>query len=371
MCILVSSMCSLTFASLVREQFSAFESSAEFEKQTLYTFIQDKSLLDSAKRVCSDDAIAKGERFGEKLNELLDERYWRMNDAEMLLDSLDLRNRVHAMHGRLSISSSDDDFCIRKILMYRLQKHLRKRHIELIDEKWLIDDFNMQRPPLREVALKKQILDTLLRNSSWLILPKLSTRVENPDFLESLSADERDLAERSRLLMERALAEVLASFVKKWRFTQQDIDRIADHIFLEYTADCTSVAGKYEVTYEVDKQGNKKNIRTTGLQLTVSTCTKIGFVLQKHLLSKLIVIHELWHHVWWYKDSTPERFTQLCRSADDTRTDRCTERDFVSEYAQIAPEEDYAEHFQQWVIQRRSRPWFIDTKLRYFDALFK
>lgn len=133
--VLASSGYSLVFASLVREQFAAFESSAEFEKQTLYTFIQDKSLLDSAKRVCSTESVAKGERFTEKLNELLDERYLRASDAEMLLDSLDLRNRVHAMHGRLPMNSSDDDFCIRKILMYGLQKHLRKRHVELIDER--------------------------------------------------------------------------------------------------------------------------------------------------------------------------------------------------------------------------------------------
>ena len=52
------------------------------------------------------------------------------------------------------------------------------------------------------------------------------------------------------------------------------------------------------------------------------------------------------------------------------RTERCIDRDFVSLYAQTAPEEDYAEHFQQRVIQRRKRPGFIDTKLRYFDVLF-
>gem|GEM_PF-6774229 len=133
--VLSSIVSSLTHASLIREQFTAFESSAEMEKQTLYTFIQDKSLLDSANRVCGSESIAKGNRFGEKLNEIIDERYTRMSEAEMLLDSLDLRNRVQAMHGRLPLNSNDDDYCIRKILMYMLQKHLRRWHIELIDEK--------------------------------------------------------------------------------------------------------------------------------------------------------------------------------------------------------------------------------------------
>jgi hypothetical protein len=58
-----------------------------------------------------------------------------MSDAQMLVDSLDLWNRVHAMHGRLSKTISDDELCIRKILMYMLQRHFRKRHIELIDQR--------------------------------------------------------------------------------------------------------------------------------------------------------------------------------------------------------------------------------------------
>jgi hypothetical protein len=58
-----------------------------------------------------------------------------MSDAQMLVDSLDLWNRVHAMHGRLAKSISDDELCIRKVLMYTLQRHLRKWHIELIDQR--------------------------------------------------------------------------------------------------------------------------------------------------------------------------------------------------------------------------------------------
>ena len=86
--------------------------------------------------------------------------------------------------------------------------------------------------------------------------------------------------------------------------------------------------------------------------------------MQSFWLSKLIVIHELGHHMRWYKDKTPEKFTLLCRNSDGTPNGRCARRDFVSDYAYDAesvpqisqPAEDYAEHFQQWVIKRRSRP---------------
>jgi hypothetical protein len=365
-------------ASSLREQFVALESAAKFQEQTLYTFIQHKELLEWAKRMCSSDAVMKGERFGVKLREIIDVRYTQMSDAEMLLDSLDLWNRVHAMHARLSPSISDDELCIRKILMYELQKVFRDWHIDLIDEKGLIDDFNTPNPPLREVQLKKEILDVLIDQSDITNAPQITVRVDNPEFLDTLSRDERLLAERSRIVMEHALREVLAMFLQKGRFSRQDIDTVADKIVLEYTLSCTSVAGKYEVTYEVDRNGVRKNTKTNALRLTVSTCTKVWFVLQKYWLSKLIVIHELGHHVWRYIDPNTELFTQLCRNSDGTPNGRCTRRDFVSDYAYDAqsvpqisqPAEDYAEHFQQWVIKRRDRPWFIDVKLRYFDKLF-
>ena len=97
-------------------------------------------------------------------------------------------------------------------------------------------------------------------------------------------------------------------------------------------------------------------MRTTEIHLTVSTCTNIGFVLQKYYLAKSIVIHELGHHMRWYKDVDTKRFTDICRNNENGRNDRCVSRDFVSEYAQTAPEEDYAEHFLQWVMHRRARP---------------
>ena len=45
-------------SSVVYDQFIALESSLDFETQTLYTFVQDRELLNGAKRFCSDDAFA-------------------------------------------------------------------------------------------------------------------------------------------------------------------------------------------------------------------------------------------------------------------------------------------------------------------------
>jgi hypothetical protein len=82
----------------------------------------------------------------------------------------------------------------------------------------LIDDFNLQNPTLREVTLKKDILDVLIQQANLntkIQLPKISVTVANPYFLDTLSVEQRVLAERSRLVMEAAIYEVLSLFLKK------------------------------------------------------------------------------------------------------------------------------------------------------------
>jgi hypothetical protein len=82
----------------------------------------------------------------------------------------------------------------------------------------LIDDFNLQNPSLREVTLKKDILDVLIQQATLktkLELPRITVTVANPEFLDTLSIEQRVLAERSRLVMEAAIYEVLSLFLKK------------------------------------------------------------------------------------------------------------------------------------------------------------
>jgi hypothetical protein len=56
-----------------------------------------------------------------------------MAEAEILLESVDLRNRIHAMNTFIDSRHSDKSICMRKIFSYTLLAELRKRHIEIID----------------------------------------------------------------------------------------------------------------------------------------------------------------------------------------------------------------------------------------------
>jgi hypothetical protein len=172
------------------------------------------------------------------------------------------------------------------------------------------------------------------------------------------------------MVTEKAVKDTVMELIMKWILTQSDIDRIKDKFELEFTDNCQMIAGKYEVQYEIWNQWIRKNTKTLQIDLMVSSCHKIGFLLQKYALDRLITIHELWHHVWWYKDPDTSRFTDICWLTTWKTNGECVSYDFVSEYAQKSPEEDYAEHFQQRFIKKRQTQWLMTDKIAYFARLF-
>jgi hypothetical protein len=58
------------------------------------------------------------------------------------------------------------------------------------------------------------------------------------------------------------------------------------------------------------------------------------------------------HHFYFYHDDAVEQFETICWNDKTTRNHRCSDGDFVSDYARTLAEEDYAEHFMYWFLER-------------------
>ncbi len=96
---------------------------------------------------------------------------------------------------------------------------------------------------------------------------------------------------------------------------------------------------------------------------------------------KQILIHEIAHYLYFFKDWQTERFQQICRSNGENS---CQFDDFVSTYAMQGQEEDYAESFADRYLQRFNHSAMIVdqghesspetrmkwTKLQYFDVVY-
>lgn len=81
-----------------------------------------------------------------------------------------------------------------------------------------------------------------------------------------------------------------------------------------------------------------------------------------------IVTHELAHHFYYYHDDAVEDFETICWSDFSERNERCTAQDFVSDYAQTASVEDYAEHFMyRYLDLPISENTILNEKTNYFQ----
>lgn len=367
--LLLIAVCMLTPVrwSTMSDQILAMESSLRMSEKTLYTYIQDREFLSILYATCPEDAIVASEKTVSRLLDILTRRYAAMNDAEVVVDSLQLWNNFQRLH---SIPYTNDaTLCLRKTMLYRMQAWLRERHIALLETYDVIDDFSNEAVPFAGYALKKAILENFLKKKQYGSDYALTVTLKNKDFLESYTREEQILALLNKKVIEQAIQWVLYNFKKKWWFTQRDVDSVRKNVVLEFVDECSSFHGSYEVRQTFSSSAKVLKTETLSFTLKVPTCTKLYITLGLPEIYTELIYHEMGHHVWWYKDKDPSRFSLLCRTADGDRNKRCSSEDFVSEYAQTLPEEDYAESFQQRVLWKQSKGTTA-TKLRYFETFF-
>lgn len=370
LCVLTSLFFSMhVYGATTVDQVVALERQHNFSTESnLYTYIQERPLTNGLKTICSSSSVQEADRLASRIEALLEELYTPKTEGEQLLLSLQLRDRLHRIHSHMT-NDTDSRFCLRKEVLYRLQGRLREWHVAILERTDIIKDFTEENPPLIGYETKYELLQSYLKDVAPTGLD-LTVETENPEKLIQLPHEQRQLTILSRQVMDRAIQEVLAEFESNGWFTRADSDKIRQHIFLEFTDSCTSYNGSYEVRQTFSSAGKLQKVETLGLHLKVTTCTRLYVLLHLKEIYKKLIYHELGHHMRRYHDADPTRFTQQCRTSEGYRNTTCVSRDFVSDYAQQAPEEDYAETFQQRVLQSEPTSLIMRRKFAYFDALF-
>ncbi len=121
----------------------------------------------------------------------------------------------------------------------------------------------------------------------------------------------------------------------------------------------------------------------SSITLVVNLCNAPFYMNNFQAYMNHILVHELGHYVYYFKDTTHTVFDALCRK---NKTNVCNGSAFVSDYAMTMMEEDYAESFayRYLVINERQRnnyllfqefkqlkPTGISKKIDYFLASIK
>ncbi len=109
--------------------------------------------------------------------------------------------------------------------------------------------------------------------------------------------------------------KVMVNMKKAGILDSSDIEQLKDVIMFEYVKTCGSVNGRYEVKETLTGQGEHIRYDTDALHLRVNLCGNFFMLRDIAEVYEKIVVHELGHHVYYYKDRLGNAdFEALCRS---------------------------------------------------------
>ncbi len=207
------------------------------------------------------------------------------------------------------------------------------------------------------------------------------TIITNPTYIDSLPfAQKTKSAERAALYTKSAEA-IIDNMITHGILTSIDKAKIKGKIELNYVNDCKKI--DWLTTVKQWYNSNKERVKNelVSISLNISTCEEANFNTLFASSYKHVFIHELWHYIYYLKDTNTKSFEDICRKTDQTKKIDCAWYDkFYSKYAMNDPQEDYAESFAYWF--QAINPEFdlngthsnlttINLKAQHFSDMYK
>lgn len=340
----------------------------------MYTFIQGDDIIATIEEQCPFESIKQALDYESRIENKLTKMYNSYTSADILAHSRDIYEHINRAQDTYR-NRKPSTYCAIKHIFYKTQDFLRAKHLQILEETWIMKDFEWFSDTIYGYQTKTAYLDALIeRNQKYpgLLKTKLTYTYLNGDFKKNMTDTQRGIIDRIQALMELMVAESAYNLLDAWVLNQDDIDILKNKITFQFVESCDVFHGKYEIKETLTSEGVHVNYDTEQLLLKINYCTNF-FVLRdlEHIFEKIIT-HELWHHFYYYHDTNSKAFENICWSDGDTKNTSCQANDFVSEYAQTLAVEDYAEQFMHWflgIIPIKNT--IIDQKTAHFVNLTK
>lgn len=156
------------------------------------------------------------------------------------------------------------------------------------------------------------------------------------------------------------LQEILASLVNDRILDQKDLEIMNNKIEITYVQSCEVT----EWAFRAMKNQDTGKYTFKDINLIIAYCNKDISQDRQKIHIQQILSHELWHYIYFFKDKDPSKFSKICWNND---TKVCSSYEFVSDYSQESPEEDYAESFAYRYLYNRNRN--IDNQFQDFQYI--
>ncbi len=340
------SNCEINFTTL-KDALAYLENKVNITNATIYDPIDYQILKDTLNHYCPE-YVSKNidqriqEIIAQNLSWISQQKIKRLSALSKIFDIY----KKHAMQtGETEIDT--DKLCQQKYIDYALTAEAKKQFTAILDkadlsktENSVFESTNRKNDTILWPLLDGQIAAAKSGNKT-----PIDLNITNQKLYASYYKDgsySKDISNKVVQLTDAVIAASIQRLQEKNALDASDITALKGKIAVKYTPDCRKTQGYSIITQKI---GGKNNVVWTDIQtinLNINICFNYQYTEKLTSYIQDITIHEIGHYIYYAKDKNPKSFEKICRKNSKIA---CPKTEFMSQYGQSWPEEDYAEAF--------------------------
>jgi len=239
--------------------------------------------------------------------------------------------------------SGEKEFCDKKYMAYDMLDLSKKLFLKELKAQWALNPQAIL--PGQKLTKKSDAL--IMDNfSQWLHDNDTLDIHYTLDDLKSKSAN--DMANIIKNISVDATDATIKALDTMDILTTKETQKIKDKLNIGFVSSCNKIQWYHMIKQYYTDDDVLKDTTLEEIELDISLCDSYQYIDQLEWQIKKLVIHEIGHYLYYFKDTTPNIFESICWNKKwDTEKKICDYEEFVSNYAQTNAEEDYAETFSR------------------------
>ena len=243
---------------------------------------------------------------------------------------------------------SEKEFCETKYLAYDMLDLSQSLFLKEVKKEWLLTPVPMS------------FWQKITNASDSLVLSWFAQRIQDIDTTD-IKYTLKDLGNTKTNTMAHIIKNISVSAANDALntlhtmniLTNDEIKTIKDKLELRFVESCGDNKWYHKINQYYGDNDVLQNTTLEEIKLDIPLCDSYQYIDQLNTQVKKLLLHELGHYIYYFKDKSTNAFESLCRSSDGKTTKNvCTSDEFVSAYAQTSTEEDYAETFSRWALTK-------------------
>ena len=148
-----------------------------------------------------------------------------------------------------------------------------------------------------------------------------------------------------------AIDTTIASLWDVGILTSEDTNNILPKLDVVFVSWCE----KNDWYHKINEYYNGKNVLIRSsleeVRLNIHLCKSYQYIDELKTKVPELLLHEIGHYMYTFKDLTKARFENICRKKQANKSyTTCGIQDFVTPYSATSSEEDYADTFSRWAL---------------------